>query len=53
MAGTLKQIRESKYNSDRDMFAGEYEFHRKSLIELSPEAQDLLAQHQLPADPLV
>ena len=52
MAGTLKQIRESKYNSDRDMFAGEYEFHRKSLIELSPEAQDLLAQHQLPADPL-
>lgn len=52
MSGTLKQIRESKYNSDRDMFAGEYEFHRKSLIELFPEASELLTQHQLPFDPL-
>lgn len=52
MAGTLKQIRESKYNSDREMFAGEYEFHRQYLIKLFPDAQGLLVRHQLPGDPL-
>lgn len=34
MAGTLKQIRESKYNSDRDMFAGEYSSRKKTIPTL-------------------
>jgi hypothetical protein len=46
------EIRESKYNSDRQMFAGEYQHHRATYLRLFPEGASALAKLGLPVNPL-
>ncbi len=52
LAGTLNEIKESKYESDRKMFSEEYQFHLQALVSLYPNAKDLLEGNKLPEDPL-
>ena len=52
MRKLLAKIRESKYNSDRKVFAEELGTHRATYLRLFPNGESELADRGIPADPL-
>jgi hypothetical protein len=52
LTGTLSEIKESKYESDRKIFADEYKFHYQMLLSLYSDAEETRIQHNLPDDPM-
>ena len=48
----VTEIEESKYNSDRQMFADEFRHHRSTFLRLFPAGESELAELGIPADPL-
>ena len=52
MRKLLTEIRESKYNCDRKMFAEEFQHHRSTYLRLFPNSVTELAKLGIPPDPL-
>lgn len=46
------EIEESKYNSDRKMFADEFRHHRSTYLRLFPQGENELAELGIPTEPL-
>jgi hypothetical protein len=52
MRKLVDEIQESEYNSDRRMFADEFQVHRSTYLRLSPDGENELAKLGVPSDPL-
>jgi hypothetical protein len=51
MTGLIREIQGSKYNSDRETFAAEYQHHRSTYLRLFPDGQSALTAKELPDSP--
>ena len=52
MRKLIVEIEESKYTSDRRMFADEFQVHRFTYLRLFPDSQNELTRLGIPSDPL-
>jgi hypothetical protein len=52
MQKLMKQIQESKYNSDRDILANDFRLHRTTFLQLFRDGDQELKKLEIPIDPL-
>lgn len=52
MRKLVTEIQESKYNSDREIFADEFQHHRSTYMRLFPNSENELTKLGIPTDPL-